>query len=735
MDQASTGVAERDRAADQMAAVRPRLRHDVVFAESADGVFLRHSDNGFVLKGKSAYRLVSTLTPHLTGEHTVDELCAGLGDAQAAMVTSTIRTLLDRGFVRDRKREDDAVVPAEVVARFQRQISFIEHYVDGALGRFAAFRASRVLLVGHGEVVDAAALALLRNGLERVHLASAGSPRVHAEAAATADAGVPAEVVADVDADPAEFDLVLVCGDAVGAGTVASLARRTAAGSADTVMLPAVVVGRTAVVGPLVRAEQTSCWFCAMLRIGGSVDGPRAAALWRELTMCTTPATPSITGPAAALIGNALAFDVFRIRTGCLAPEAERAVLTCDLDTLESRRGILLRHPLCTDCADQADSDATAEPSAVTPDDLTPAAAPDGDPSTGDPYTLLIDDRIGLLGGYTDGPLPQSPVRAGRVRLPDPTGAGAASRDVTGFSLDTTLAARDRAVARAILSYVDAVGRRPVTAAGGRDRVEPADLLTWLGVPARGDRWVPATELGSGRTRLVPAAAVHPTTQPAGAVAFEPAPVGGGAGRTAGAAALDGLLSALTHRALLAAANGAPASTSTLDDPDVDLLTRAATLLGRPVRVLDLATDGLGAVALAMTVPTDQRQPIWRVGSGLSRREATVAALRDLVGTVQLAADGVEADLGTPLLAGFDPRAVRLEPGAAPPGDAPEPPQNGAALVERLGAAGLTALVVDTATPELKDAGMTTVRVLLARRRTEGDAPAAPEPWKEVNHS
>jgi hypothetical protein len=136
-----------------------------------------------------------------------------------------------------------------------------------------------------------------------------------------------------------------------------------------------------------------------------------------------------------------------------------------------------------------------------------------------------------------------------------------------------------------------------------------------------------------------------------------------------------------------------------------------------------------------MTVPTDQRKPLWRVGSGLSRREATVAALRDLVGTVQLAADGVEADLGTPLLAGFDPRAVRLEPGVAPPGDAPEPPQNGAALVERLGAAGLTALVVDTATPELKDAGMTTVRVLLARRRTDGDAPAAPEPWKEVNHS
>ncbi|RKN47660.1 hypothetical protein [Micromonospora endolithica] len=178
MDQASTGVVERDRTADDLAAVRPRLRHDVVFAESADGVFLRHSDNGFVLKGRSAYRLVSSLTPHLTGEHSVEDLCTGLGDAQAAMVTATIRTLLDRGFVRDRGREPDVVLAPEVKARFQRQISFVEHYVDGAVGRFAAFRQSRVLLIGRGEVVDAAALALLRNGLLRVHLSRpAGAAR------------------------------------------------------------------------------------------------------------------------------------------------------------------------------------------------------------------------------------------------------------------------------------------------------------------------------------------------------------------------------------------------------------------------------------------------------------------------------------------------------------------------------------------------------------------------------
>ncbi len=721
MDQASTGVAERDRTIVDVAAVRPRLRHDVVFAESTEGVFLRHSDNGFVLKGRSAYRLVSSLTPHLTGEHSVEELCAGLGDAQTAMVTATIRTLLDRGFVRDRGREPDVVLAPAVKARFQRQISLVEHYVDGAVGRFAAFRQTRVLLIGRGEVVDAAALALLRNGLLRVHRTMAGDPRVDAEAVAMTEAGTPAEVVTRADAHPSEFDVVVIAaGDSVGAGQVAALVREVRAGGSDVALLPVVVVGRAAVLGPLVRAGQEGCWFCAMLRLGGSVDGPQAAELWRGLMMPMSPATRSVSGPAAALIGNALAFDVFRLRTGCLAAETERSVLSCDLDTIESRRGVLLRHPLCSDCT-TAPGD---PPLVVQAEDLVPALPPDTDAFGADPYTVLVDDRIGLLGGYSDGSLPQSPVRVGRVKLLDPTGVGAPARHLTGFDLDTTLSGRDRAVRAALVAYVDTLGRHPATRSGsaadlttaGHDPVDPASLQTWLGVTTRPDRWVPATVLGTGSVRLVPAGAVYPTMGPANVVAFEPTPVGGAAGWTTGGAVLDGLLSALTYQALRTAADGAPVAPSVVDDSDVEMLTRAADLLGRPVTVVDLPAGGTGAVSLAVT--RDEQPPIWRVGSGLTRRDATVAALRDLVGTLRLAGDGVDADLGTPLLAGFDPRTLRVE---AHGPDAPPSVVDGAELVDRLGASGWNVLVVDTTTPELRDVGLTTVRVLLAR------GPVAPD--------
>ena len=106
MEQSSTRTVARPQEAQEaepLGAVRPRLRHDVVFAESPDGVLLRHSDHGFLLKGRSAYRLVSSLSPYLTGEHTVAELCAGLGRPQADMVTATVRTnsAAIRGLVRN----------------------------------------------------------------------------------------------------------------------------------------------------------------------------------------------------------------------------------------------------------------------------------------------------------------------------------------------------------------------------------------------------------------------------------------------------------------------------------------------------------------------------------------------------------------------------------------------------------------------------------------------------------
>jgi hypothetical protein len=41
---------------DPMMSIRPRLRHDVLFADTGDGVVLRKAGEGYVMKGRTAYR-------------------------------------------------------------------------------------------------------------------------------------------------------------------------------------------------------------------------------------------------------------------------------------------------------------------------------------------------------------------------------------------------------------------------------------------------------------------------------------------------------------------------------------------------------------------------------------------------------------------------------------------------------------------------------------------------------
>lgn len=112
----------------------------------------------------------------------------------------------------------------------------------------------------------------------------------------------------------------------------------------------------------------------------------------------------------------------------------------------------------------------------------------------------------------------------------------------------------------------------------------------------------------------------------------------------------------------------------------------------------------------------------WALGEGLDRRTAAVAALRELLGAVQYAADpaaGGPADTGDPLLRDLDPRALTVS-GAAAVATA-GPGTSWEAVLERLGAGGRDAYVVATGAPELADAGIHTVRVLLTAEREPGD--------------
>jgi ribosomal protein S12 methylthiotransferase accessory factor YcaO len=292
------------------------------------------------------------------------------------------------------------------------------------------------------------------------------------------------------------------------------------------------------------------------------------------------------------------------------------------------------------------------------------------------------------------------------------------SREVTAFDLHTVFGARIRAAEVAILAYVAGSG---LPAGAGTAQplapVRPEELLTWSGLPYgdAGPDWMPARSLGDGTRREVPAGAVYPDERE---LLFEPTGAGAGCGRTEAEAVRAGLLSAFAYQGLRAAVRGErPAHLLAADelagDTDAEFLLRAAKHLDLPVTLLRLPGAGPAHAVIALTL--GQNRPLWSVGAGLDRGTAVRRALADLLGLWQLVGDDAaseQLDLGEPLMADVDPRAIPVEAVGAP---APAGPATVEDLLGSLAAGDRAAYAVDTTPRDLREAGYVTVRVLLSR--------------------
>jgi bacteriocin biosynthesis cyclodehydratase domain-containing protein len=458
-----------------------------------------------------------------------------------------------------------------------------------------------------------------------------------------------------------------------------------------------------------------------MLRLTGNLPADVMSPLWQDIAIDGQSAA---TGPlhpiAARMIGNALAFDVFRLRTGCLPAESESAVVVVDTETLTSTREALVVHPECPSCRPLA----IAQAAGSAPS--TASAPSPSDRELSERYWRLVDPHVGLFAAYTDESLPQSPVKAARVRI----GLGTAPREITAFDVRNLLAARNRAVQTAALRYADRLGRgQPTQVATSKQQsahgsvARPDRLGTWSGIPVPEDQrlhWLTATSALSGDRWYVPAAAVYDLFDDGKLFDSPSAGAGGGVDLTAAVEA--GVLSALGYRALRATAAGATVSDATADypeDPEITMLLHAAEHLGHPIRVYALPADDCAVSVLATTTDSDESPPRWVVSTAWTARDAVCDAARDLVGVLQLASDG-PVDLGGRIAPDFDPRTVRVGTGHR------VGPRDGRALWRRhLAEAGLDALVVETTPPDLvcADTALQTVRVLLHQIATgEGGA-------------
>ncbi|MFE2293383.1 TOMM precursor leader peptide-binding protein [Streptomyces sp. NPDC059452] len=709
---------------DALAGTRPRIRRDVLFTETPGGVLFHNADGGFHLTGRTAYRFASLVVPHLTGNHRLDELCAGFGPAQRAMAAELVKTLYARGFARDIPAAEtgtgmarDHGLPDEIAERFAAQIAYVDHYTDDAPARFARYRTTRVAVLGDDETARWCALSLLRNGCARI-----GTTAAHDDVTAeAAGAGAQVErVVGGTGAGWPEldgYDVVVVTGAGAGARTH----RLLAAGVPEGVrLIPAWLFGRRLIVGPLSTAASTGCWSCALLRLGSNVGPGTAAELWSEAAGAVPGSGDALSGPVAAMVGNLVGYEIFRLTTGALPAETAGQVLVQDLESLDVMTEPVQPHPRCARCA-ALDA---AEPAPALPDTLALPVAPTVETARDAEAlveelnrvsTALVRPYTGIFRRYDDEELTQTPLKLSRVEVA--LGAGVRRR-IAAFDVHHLAGARTRALYAAAEVYVEHVVPLAAAAQGDPVRVlRPAALTTGGGTGAEPTAWATATSLISKEPVRVPAAALRPFGPHNRDRVHLASRAGSGAGGSAAEAVGRGLLSALAHDALVRAVRGAtrvgPVAAGG-SDPELVFLLKSAANLDIAVELLDLgeAERTSAHVVLAREADGPSAQGRWAVGAGLDRRTAAACALRDLLGQVQLAAEdpGAAVDLGDPLVGDLAAAAVAVD-GESVAVDGPETTFD--VVLERLRSAGRDALYVATTPADLASGAIATARVLL----------------------
>lgn len=704
--------------------IRPRLRNDVVFLRVDTGIYLRSSETSCVLKGPGAYEWMSILGPQMTGESSMAELCEGLDDSRRKTAVGLMRTLLNRGFARAVPAPDVLSLPSAVLEAFSPQINFIEHFMHADQHTpqelFARFRSSRVLVSGPpGGVAAAAVRGLLRNGLAEVTLDDAGWGReLDPEAARLTDAGTPARVVVlpSTPRDLTDFDVVVCAAGGSNSRVLLDLTRRMHGVPGGPRLVPVVSDATRMVLGPISGPAEQPCWVCAQLRLSANSDPRLSADFWRALAVGETDAESTSGGAVArSMIGNAVAFEVFRLLTGQLQADDERHAVIQDLTTLESWRERVLPHPGCPTRHER-----------VVPDDVR--LPPEDDRDAYGRAAVLVSPELGVLSGWTDEPIRQLPLKTGRVRLGPATCLTDGAREIAAFDIDTALVARTRAVRAAVSCYVGRLG--PV---GSPDQAPPPDaevvpaerLALFSGLPATGagsaGSVLPALSLHDATTWRVPTAAVHPLSPANAGLVFEPSPAGAAAGWTVEDVQERGLCSALAHRGLARAIRGdAPALRLAEEwlagDDEVAFTLDSLRHIDRAARVYALPGAAPSFGVLAVVEAADGAVD-WATGAALSVRTAVREAVLDAVGLATgRHCEGAPMDLGDPLVADFDPR-VLAESDAKAEWSFDQPAVPLSAALARLDGEGTRVLFADTTTIDLHAVrGMVTGTVLLAAK-------------------
>ncbi|WP_376796040.1 TOMM precursor leader peptide-binding protein [Thermogemmatispora sp.] len=452
--------------------MRPRMRGDVFYFPTPEGVYLRNNQGSFHLKGKGLARLLDILLPYLDGRHTLEEILEQAPAGQRPLISRLIETLAARDFVRDLAPDRPHRLSAAEQETYAAEIAFIEAFRDSSAWRFERYRHSRVLLIGSGLTLLALVQAALHSGLADVHVLitdeCALEPQRLQEYLALRQARDPRQrlhLLAAPDWDDEQvvaqtllpFEAVLHLSDRPMLGRCSLLNRLCY--QQGKLFLSAVILNDQAWLGPLVspspgeQATGRGCWECAWLRLQANLPilGEAVATLYAFTDHPQAPLSYALAVPTAAVVANTLNFELFKYITEAGPLETDGHLLFIDLETLQSQRHPFKGSPHCQSCRQARPLTAEqfrarlAEYAAgpvLSEEDFSRRAA------------HLFDARLGLFSALDEHNYTQIPLNVARVDLARPALCRDRGKSWQVFGLGTDFgAARRAATLRACEAY------------------------------------------------------------------------------------------------------------------------------------------------------------------------------------------------------------------------------------------------------------------------------------------
>lgn len=438
--------------------MRLRLRSDVFYMPTGNGVYFRSGNAALTLTGAHVYPVWERLVPHLSGQRrSLEDLLAPLGERQREMVRSVVQPLLEHGFVRDEGEPvPHGLTPAELSA-YAPLIEYIACFHPGAEACFERFRTASVLAVTTPAASTGLVQAALEHGLRSLKLLMLPS---ECGATACAQDQLSALLNWHRERDPLlslytlpwsgtdlnrealvaslwreQIDFILFAGGAAECPVLRALQQASTA--AGVSLLALVAQGDELLIGPWQDPGRAGCVTCAAQRRAAVRAAERQEAPGAE------------PGPVVWALGTAaLVYDLFRRCMGISGRDTPLQVRLVRADTLEVEEHLLLPVVGCAGCSVEG----TGEPDAGRPVPEPPAGGHWQEWLLTHAAPELHNQRFGPVALFTEGELSQLPLFQAMVRTAAP---GLPVRECLAAGR-TLPEARSQALRAALEAYVAA---------------------------------------------------------------------------------------------------------------------------------------------------------------------------------------------------------------------------------------------------------------------------------------